>query len=239
MPEGGLWNKITTADFDHDGNMDLIAGNFGTNSQLKSSANEPLSLTFKDFDNNGTVDPILTYYNEKQSYPWASRDEMLGQLPVLRRKFPTYESYSEARLSDLFPAGDLKTAGVLSATELRTVVFRNTGSKFKKQLLPVEAQFSPVYAIETLDYNQDGNTDFILAGNQNAICVRLGVMDASFGQLYEGDGKGNFRYISQPASGLSLTGDVKSLKVLTINKKRYLLAGVNNLGIVTFKMNLK
>lgn len=239
VPEGGLWNKITTADFDHDGNMDLIAGNFGTNSQLKSSANEPLSLTFKDFDNNGTVDPILTYYNEKQSYPWASRDEMLGQLPVLRRKFPTYESYSEARLSDLFPAGDLKTAGVLSATELRTVVFRNTGSKFKKQLLPVEAQFSPVYAIETLDYNQDGNTDFILAGNQNAICVRLGVMDASFGQLYEGDGKGNFRYISQPASGLSLTGDVKSLKVLTINKKRYLLAGVNNLGIVTFKMNLK
>jgi enediyne biosynthesis protein E4 len=238
-PEGGFWNKIAVADFDNDGNMDIIAGNFGTNSQLKGSIKEPIELTFKDFDNNGTVDPILTYYIQNQSYPFASRDQMLDQINSLSRKFPDYKSYSNAHLTDIFSAEDLKTASKLSATELRTVYFKNTGSKFEKHILPLEAQFAPVYAIEILDYNKDGNPDFILAGNQSANCARLGVIDANYGQLFEGDGKGNFRYIPQSVSGLSLTGDVRSLKVLTIKGKRYLFAGVNNLGIVTYKLNSK
>ena len=239
VPEGGLWNKIAVADFDHDGNMDLIAGNFGTNSQLKSSATEPLQLTFMDIDNNGTVDPILTYYVQHQSYPFASRDEMLNQINILKRKFTDYASYSTAKLSDIFSPGDLKSATVLSAPELRTVFFKNTGKKFEKHLLPLEAQFAPVYAIEVLDYNKDGNPDFILAGNQSANCVKIGVIDANYGQLYEGDGKGNFKYIPQPVSGLSMTGDVKSMEILTIKGKRYLLAGINNLGVVTYRLNTK
>jgi hypothetical protein len=238
-PETGFWNKIAAADFDHDGNTDLIAGNFGTNSQLKSSASEPVRLTYKDFDNNGSVDPIITYYIQNQSYPFASRNELLTQISSLRVKFPTFESYSNARLTDLFSAENLKTASVLSASELKTVYFKNTGSKFEKRILPIEAQFAPVHAIEILDYNLDGNPDFILAGNQNAMCVRLGVMDASYGQLFEGDGKGNFRYIPQAVSGLDMTGDVRALRVITIKGYRYVFAGISNTGIVTYKLNLK
>ena len=238
-PEGGLWNKLAVADFDHDGNLDIIAGNFGTNSQLKSSATEPLELTFKDFDNNGTIDPILTYYIQHQSYPFASRDELLNQINGLRKKFQDYKSYANAKITDIFSPADLKNASTISATELRTVFFKNTGSKFEKHQLPIEANFAPVYAIEILDYNKDGNADFILAGNQSANCVKLGVIDANYGQLYEGDGKGNFRYIPQSVSGLSITGDVKSLKVLTIKGYRYLFAGINNQGIVTYKLNSK
>ncbi len=239
VPEGGLWNKIAVADFDKDGNMDIIAGNFGTNSQLKSSPAEPVELTYKDFDNNGTVDPILTYYVQGKSYPFAGRDEMINQISVLRRKFPDYVSYSTATLTDIFTPGDLKSSVTLSAPELRTVFFRNTGKKFEKHLLPREAQFAPVYAIEVLDYNKDGNPDFILAGNQSTNCAKLGVIDANYGQLYEGDGRGNFKYIPQKESGISITGDVKSLKVLTIKGKRYLFAGINNYGVVTYRMNSK
>ena len=111
VPETGLWNKIAVADFDSDGNVDLLAANFGTNSQLKSSASEPLVMTFKDFDNNGTIDPILTYYIEGKSYPFAGRDEMTNQIGVLRKKFPDYASYSTATISDIFSPGDLKGAG--------------------------------------------------------------------------------------------------------------------------------
>ena len=239
VPEGGFWNKIAAADFDHDGNIDLVAGNFGTNSQLKCSIKEPIELTYKDFDNNGSIDPIFTTYIQHVSYPFASRNELLNQINSLRGKFTNYESYSKAKLTDIFTPENLKTASVLSASELRTVYYKNTGSKFEKHLLPIEAQFSPVHAIEVLDYNQDGNPDFILAGNQNANCVRLGVMDANYGQLFEGDGKGNFKYISQVVSGLNITGDVKSLKVLTIKGVRYLFAGINNVGIVAYKMNPK
>jgi enediyne biosynthesis protein E4 len=239
VPEGGLWNKIAVADFDKDGNIDIIAGNFGTNSQLKSSPSEPVELTYKDFDNNGTVDPILTCFVQGKSYPFAGRDEMINQIRVLGRKFPDYASYSTATLTDIFTPGDLKSSVTLSAPELRTVFFRNTGKKFEKHLLPLEAQFAPVYAIEVLDYNRDGNPDFILAGNQSTNCAKLGVIDANYGQLYEGDGRGNFKYILQKESGLSLTGDVKSLKVLTIKGRRYLFAGINNYGVVTYRMSSK
>jgi hypothetical protein len=127
----------------------------------------------------------------------------------------------------------------LSAVELKTVLFKNTGNKFEKYALPNEAQFAPVYAIEIIDYNKDGNPDLLLAGNQSANCVKLGVIDANYGQLFEGDGKGHFRYIQQSVSGLSITGDVKSLKILTIRGNRYLFAGINNQGIITYKLNVK
>ncbi len=236
VPESGFWNCISVADFDRDGHMDLLIGNFGTNSQLKASDQEPVELTYKDFDNNGTVDPIITYYVQNESYPFASRNEIITQISSMRRKFPTYESYSTAKITDMFSPEDLKNATVLQANELRTVLFRNTGSGFVKLELPIEAQFAPAHAIETVDYNHDGNQDFLLAGNKNAICVRLGVMDASYGQLFEGDGKGNFRYIPQQESGLSLTGDVRSLKVVSIRDKQYLFAGVSNVGIVMYEM---
>jgi hypothetical protein len=219
--------------------MDLLAGNFGTNTQLKSSSSQPLELIFKDFDNNGSIDPILTYYVQGKSYPFAGRDEMVNQIGVLKRKFPDYGSYSTAAISDIFSPGDLKDATVLSATEMKSVYYKNTGSKFEKRVLPQEAQFAPVYAIEVLDFNKDGNLDFVIAGNQSANCVKIGVIDASYGQLFEGDGKGNFKYISQPVSGLSMTGDVKSLKLITIKGSRYLLAGINNYGIVTYRLNIK
>jgi enediyne biosynthesis protein E4 len=235
--EAGLWSKIAVADFDGDGNMDLVAGNWGTNSQLKSSPAEPMVMTYKDFDNNGTIDPVLTYFIMGKSYPFAGRDEMINQIPGLKKKFPDYASYSTATINDIFSVADLKGAVTISVPELRTVFFRNTGSSFEKRSLPVEAQFSPVYAIEVLDYNKDGNPDFIICGNQSAGCVKLGPIDANYGELFEGDGKCNFRYIPQKQSGLSFTGDVKSIKYITVRDRKYILAGINNFGIVTYRQN--
>ena len=103
--------------------------------------------------------------------------------------------------------------------------------------MPSSAQFSPLHGMSLIDYNHDGNMDLIIGGNQSSIRIRMGVIDANFGQLYEGDGQGNFTYISQSKSGLNIIGDTKSMEVVIIDGKEYLLVGVNNSGVFTYKLN--
>ena len=220
-PHKGFWTRIITYDFDKDGDEDIIAGNFGLNTQLKTSKEEPLVLTYKDFDKNGSIDPIMTCYIQGKPYPYASRDELLDQIYGMRSKFTNYASYSEAQLSNIFSKNDLKDAKVWEATTLESVYLENKQNKFVQHDLPASAQFAPLFGMALLDYNKDGNMDLILGGNQSSIRIRMGVIDANFGQLYEGDGKGNFKYVSQAISGLSTTGDTKSMKVITRNGKRF------------------
>ncbi len=238
-PLTGMWNKLTLYDFDKDGDEDIIAGNFGLNSQLSASEKEPVSIFYKDFDKNGSIDPIMTVYIEGQEYPFPSRDELLDQMYSMRSKYTNYESYSNAKLQDIFSKADLKGAKVLQATTLETIYLENRNGKFIKHELPGQAQFTPVYAVTPIDYNHDGNMDFLLHGNQSSIRIRMGVIDASFGQLFEGDGKGGFTYIAQDKSGLTTVGDVKSCTVVTIHNETYILVGVNNVGITTYKLNSK
>lgn len=237
IPLTGFWNKLMLHDFDGDGDEDIIAGNLGLNTQLKASAEEPLALVYKDFDKNGSVDPILTYYVQGRSYPFPTRDELLDQMYGMRSKFTNYASYSKAQLNNIFPAADLKGAPVLKATELQTIYLENKQDGFVRHTLPAEAQFAPVYAISLLDYNKDGNMDMIMAGNQSSIRIRVGVIDANFGQVFEGDGKGKFQYVPQSKTGLSITGDTKSMSIIRINDEQYLFIGTNNVGVQTYKLN--
>src|SRR5687767_11512874 len=125
----------------------------------------------------------------------------------MRAKFTDYSSYSNATLEDIFSPNDLKDAQTLTATTLESVYLENKKNKFEVHKLPTQSQFSPIYALTLIDYNRDGNMDLIVGGNQVATRIRVGVIDANFGQLLEGDGKGNFVYVPQPKSGLSTTGD--------------------------------
>jgi enediyne biosynthesis protein E4 len=207
------------------------------NTQLNASKEEPLELYYKDFDKNGSIDPILTYYVQGESYPFPSRDELLDQMYSMRSKYTDYASYANAKLNNVFSDADLKDASRLTATVLASVYLENHGGRFEKHDLPQRAQFSPVYAITPIDFNGDGNMDFILAGNQSSIRIRVGVIDANFGQLYQGDGKGNFSYVEQPHSGLRLTGDTKSLQVISCSGKLFLMVGTNNVGVNTYQLN--
>ena len=95
----GWWNTIEMNDFDKDGDIDLIAGNWGLNSQLQCSKDEPMEMIYKDFDNNGSIDPILTCYIQGKSYPYISRDELLDQMYPMRKKFTSYKSYADATVN--------------------------------------------------------------------------------------------------------------------------------------------
>jgi len=224
QPSGGFWNKILAEDFDNDGDMDLVIGNYGLNSQIKASKNQPAEITFKDFDDNGTIDPIMSYYLSGKSYPSPSRDDLLEHLPMLKKKFTDYKSYADAQISDLFDANQLKGSTTLKAEVLQTVYLENTGKSFKNKPLPIQSQFSPVYGIASADINLDGKKDIILAGNLSTARIKFGKYDASLGTVLLGDGKGNFQYVSNTKSGLNIKGDVRSL--ITMGRK--LIVGVNN-----------
>ncbi|MBE7171118.1 MAG: VCBS repeat-containing protein [Williamsia sp.] len=229
----GWWNKLLLTDVNGDGKPDLVAGNTGLNTQCRASEQEPAEMYYKDFDNNGSVDPILCFYIQHKSYPYVSRDELLDQMSSMRTRFADYKSYADAGIRQVFSEDELKGAGHLQATCLKTTLFeRGKDGKFHEASLPVQAQFSPVYSITALDYNGDGKQDLLLCGNENKARIKFGKSDANYGVLMKGDGRGHFQYVSQAASGLQLRGDVRS----TVRVNNTLIFGINGAAASAYKL---
>jgi hypothetical protein len=230
----GWWNCILSEDFDKDGDADFIAGNYGLNHQFGVSTSHPATLVYKDFNQDGQVDPFLTYYIGQQSFPYASRDEALAQVNTLRRRFPGYNSYSTATLETIFTQSELDKSTTLVADELKTVMLENVGGKFTVRELPAEVQFSPVYAISKADVDQDGDMDVVLGGNETMVRVRIGKSDANRGILLLNDGKGKFSYVPQSKSGFNLTGDVRQLLFVSSKDKTHLVVGETGMPVKSY-----
>ena len=224
----GWWNKMQFADMDGDGDLDMIAGNWGLNSPIKVSKNEPATLYYGDFDNNGSIDPLICYYIQGKSYPMASRDEMTDQIVSLRQKFPTYTAYSNTTLQDILSDEQLKSANKLEADYFETTYFENEKGIFKAKKLPVEANFFPVYGIVTGDFDHDGKQDIILGGNTDHARIKIGKIDAGYGMMLKGDGKGNFEYVPQLKSGLEVKGCIRDIIKTSDKKGEKLIFAINN-----------
>ncbi|WP_439558059.1 VCBS repeat-containing protein, partial [Dyadobacter sp.] len=232
-PFKGWWNKILIDDFNGDGKPDLVLGNMGLNTQCKASDAEPVQMIYKDFDDNGSIDPIMSFYIQGKSYPYVTRDELLDQMSIMRTRFQDYKSYADASVKEIFTAEELQGAQELGSNYLKTAYFEsNAAGKFVEKQLPLEVQSAPVYTITSLDYNGDGHKDLLLCGNVSKARLRFGKYDANYGILLKGDGKGKFAYIRQTDSGFSLKGDVRS--VLPVGNK--LLFGINQKEIKAYQV---
>ena len=228
----GWWNTITIGDYNGDGITDLVVGNMGLNTQCKASFKEPAELFYKDFDDNGSIDPIFCFYNQNVSYPYISRDELLDQMPMMRSRFPDYKSYADATMNNIFTESERSGMKSLKANSFETQLFLGgQNKKFLKVNLPLQAQFAPVFSITNIDFNNDGHMDLLLAGSINNARLRFGNVDANYGVLLKNDGKGNFTYISQEQSGLKLKGDVRSAIILSDR----IIFGVNQQALTTYK----
>lgn len=234
-PESGFWNTLQIEDLDSDGKLDLLVGNLGSNSQIKASDKEPAELYFADFDKNGSIDPFFNFYVQGKSYPFVSRDELNDQIYPMRKKFSFYRDYANATIAEVIPAADLANAGKLEARELRTVCFMNRGGRFDKVPMPPRAQFGPVSVILTGDYNADGKKDILLLGNKSDNRLKLGSMDANYGSLFAGDGKGGFSFVDQMHSGLSVAGDVKSAVQIRVAGQPFMIIGAFNEPLQFYK----
>ncbi|MEM8887639.1 MAG: VCBS repeat-containing protein, partial [Bacteroidota bacterium] len=233
----GWWNSLRLEDMDGDGDMDIIAGNLGLNSQIKASPEEPVEIFYKDFDNNSAIDPILCYYIEGKSYPMLSKDDLLAQLPMLKSRYVKYEDYADQQFQDIFTEEERKEVNALKAVELRSLYFENNGElKFDQKALPLEAQVSPIYAIEVLDINADGHKDLLLGGNLYGTRVKFGRYDANHGVVLLGDGSGNFSALSPLKSGLDVEGETRAIRILDKDAANpRLLIGRSNLPLKLYE----
>jgi hypothetical protein len=211
---GGLWNTIKAADVDGDQDLDYIVGNLGTNGELPADKETPLQLFYDDFDKNGAMDPIVCYYENGMVCPVPTRDDMISQVPSLKKKFLRYEAYAKATIHEVLTPEQLSNCKKLSVHTLRSVLLRNSDGKLSVEILPTEVQYAPVQGIVTGQFNDDQTMDLLLVGNFFGYRVEYGPFDAGIGSVLLGQPNGGYRVASGKESGVIVRGDVRDAVLL-------------------------
>lgn len=236
----GWWNSINAGDFDNDGDVDYVLGNWGTNCTIKPSIKEPVSLYAADFDKNGSIDPLLFYYIHGMCAPFATRDAMCEKMPSFFNKFNTYDAFAKAGVKQILNKEQLGMAQILNGYTFENSYLENKGNgNFELRALPKEAQVSPVYGTTVLDIDNDGNLDIILSGNSYSFYLDQGNMDAGRGLVLKGNGAGGFLPLQYSATGFYAEKDAKSLAVINVgNNEIALIQANNNDTLRTFIFNV-
>ncbi|MGV3503369.1 MAG: VCBS repeat-containing protein [Adhaeribacter sp.] len=233
----GLWQALRAADFDADGDLDLVAGNLGLNNKFRKTKDSRLKMYVQDLDGNKTLDQVLAYSVGADWYPVATKDELGKQVPMINKKFTSYRQYAGKTLAQLFPGGELQEDQALEVNQFRSLYLENTGSgKFTRHALPQQAQVSKIFAIHAGDLNQDGHLDMLLGGNFYGVSMYQGRYDASYGLLLEGTGKGTFKPLLPSASGLLLEGEVRDIQSLKAPQGELLLVARNKAPLQAFRL---
>ena len=215
----GWWQFVLPFDVDGDGDLDLMAGNFGLNSRLKATPSEPVRLYVNDFDDNGSAEQIMTYYLRGEEICFSSKTQLEKRMPPLKKKYLYAADFAKAKVKDLFPAQKWKQAQQLSADHFSNTIFLNEGNgQFRSVVLPEHAQLSTYRSAAVTDANVDGKPDLLLFGNFHDYNVELGRQDADRGLLLLNRGKGKFDVRNIP--GVSIDAQVRSIRSIQVGGKQ-------------------
>lgn len=232
----GWWNTVVAVDLDNDGDDDYILGNHGLNSRFKASKEKPISCYINDFDENGTIEQVISTYNGDESYPLVLRHDLTAQLPYLKKKYLKYEDYKLKKIEDIFTEEQISEALVNMVNYLESAVVWNHEDGLKLQALPKQAQYSPVYAIVAKDLNNDGFQDILLGGNLSEVKPEIGKYNASYGLCLLNNGKGSFKVLNNGDIGLRINGQVRDIKEMKIDGQDYFLVAKNNDAVQFIKI---
>ena len=237
----GWWKTIVKGDFDKDGDQDFVAGNKGMNNFINPSQKEPVYIYTQDFDNNGKVDPIVAGYilrgDKKDLYPLQSRDDIVRQLPKLKKEYPSYNDFSQATFSSLIQLDQLES-NTLKATISKSVFIENLGKgQFRINALPEAAQQAPINDILVDDFNGDDILDLVLVGNDFYSEATYGRLDAFNGLVLQGTLNKGFEPLSLTESGFYTPYQSNNIVAIKQNKTWTVVVGQNNNKLQLYQHN--
>ncbi|MGV3557160.1 VCBS repeat-containing protein [Larkinella arboricola] len=239
----GFWQCLTAADFDGDGDVDLVAGNLGLNTKFIKQPDPWLKMWVKDFDKNGSTDQVLAYQrNGKEWYPVNFKDELGKQMPsIINKRFTNYTSFAGKPLEKVFEEQEMEDAAEYEINQFASVFLENRGNgKFTVHPLPMLAQVSKLFALRTADIDNDGFPDVLAGGNFYGVSTYQGRYDANYGLVlknrgHKTDNKARFAALSPFASGFLLEGEVRDIKPIRVANVPLWLVARNDTTIQIFQ----
>lgn len=225
----GWWYAIEAEDLNDDGRTDLILGNRGENFYFDASNQTPAKLWVNDFDDNGTVENIITRVVGGKDMTVAMKKELVDQLVILKKANVTHEEFAPKSMQELFDRNQIESSKVLTANDFQSYVAINQGNgSFDLKPLPVETQLSCICDIYCSDLNGDQIPDLLLAGNDFGFAPQFSRLDASSGHLLLGNGDGTFQSVRQNKEGFFVQEQVKQLLPIEMGEEEYVIAAINN-----------
>lgn len=226
----GWWNVMHAVDIDQDGDKDLILGNHGENLHYVPSAENVMKMWVNDFDNNGTIEQIVTQTIDGKDMPVHQKQEIVSQMVSLKKKNLKASEYSTKSIQELFSEATMKNTRMKHVNTSQSMILINgSNGSFEVKPLPVRSQLSCICGVACTDVNNDGNLDIIMGGNFFEFRPQYSRLDANFGSVLLSDGQNNFEWTPYEESGFFIREEIKHIATFSDKEgKQFVVVAIND-----------